>query len=331
MTAAVLLLSALLAMQQPAASNDDPVARARTLAIAGQRAEAVAILESRLIAHPEDDDARTLLGTVLAWQQQFARARTELNAVLAHDPNNADARAALANVERWSHAPAALPNEAQAGFRLDGYEDAPDWREAMVSLRHRTRAATFLGRVAHATRGGASDTQFEAEAYPRLTDRAYLYAAAAAATEHSLYPRLRLGAEWFQGFGTGWEASLGDRWLHFDDDVNVLTASISKYSGNWLFTARGFHADTGDTSGFLGARRYFGDGGTEYVGIRAGRGSARDELRSTSDLALLRSREIAFETRLNLGARATAEARAAIGKGGGEARVSVEAMLGWRF
>jgi YaiO family outer membrane protein len=260
-------------------AQDDPVARARALAAAGEHEAALQLLETHLAAHPEDHDARTLYGTVLSWKGEYARARAELQRAAEADPNNADARAALANVEIWSRSdPRRNSRQVMVGVEHETVAGAP-WRQIHAAVRYRM----FLVRAAHAERRGLDDQQFEAEAYPRFGARGYAHFSAAAATEGTLYPDWRAGAEYYQGFGEGFECSLGYRRLEFDQSVDLFTASVGKYLGPWLIQGRVFH-DTNDPSWQTLVRRYFSDDGT-YLGIRGG--VARDEIRSGADLEAL--------------------------------------------
>ena len=79
-------------------------------------------------------------------------------------------------------------------------------------------------------------------------------------------------------------------------------------------------------------RYYFGGVG-QYAGLRAGRGSTRDDIRSSSDLASLDIREVAAETRLVFREQWLLEARAAAGRAshGRGNRNSASLALGRRF
>lgn len=318
---------AILMAMTVAAQTADPVAQARQLATAGHRAEAIHVLEQQLASHPDDIDARTLLGIVLSWDHQYDRARRELQLVLMRDPNNADARQALDRIEVWSRATKAAPQpEVMIGGNYDDYLGSDAWREAFALVKLDNRVAPLVLRGAHAKRFGLNDSQFDAELYPKFGPRTYAYLAAGFSPNADLYPRSRFGAELFHGFAAGWEASAGARRLNFADAVNVYTASLSKYAGNWLFTARGYDARA-SKAGFLMARYYFGAAG-QYVGLRAGRGSTRDDIRSASDLASLSFDELAGETRLLFGRRWLVEARAGVAS---SSRKSASLAFGARF
>ena len=154
-----------------------------------------------------------------------------------------------------------------------------EWRQVHAALRY----GQVIARAARAERGDASDEQFELEAYPRFAPKTYAYVAAAVANDGTLYPDWRAGAELYHGVGKGWEASAGLRHLAFDDEVDLFTASLGKYVGNWLLLGRGYHSDD-NNAWQASARRYFGDAGS-YLGARVG--TARDEIRSDVDVRSL--------------------------------------------
>lgn len=194
-----------------------------------------------------------------------------------------------------------------------------DWRQLHAALR----IGPVIARAARAERGDASDGQFELEAYPKFAPKTYAYLAAALANDGALYPDWRAGAELYHGFGRGFEASAGLRHLAFDDEVDLFTASIGKYVGNWLFIARGYHADSSN-SWQATARRYFGDAGS-YLGARAG--SARDEIRSDVDVRSLERNEGVIEGLYIAPSRWTVQGRAGASDDGLIAAIA----LGRRF
>lgn len=87
-------------------AGENIVARARSLAIGNQRLEALALLDKRLAGHPDDTDARTLVGIIFSWEGRYDDARKALESVLERNPTHGDALPALINVELWSGHPA---------------------------------------------------------------------------------------------------------------------------------------------------------------------------------------------------------------------------------
>jgi YaiO family outer membrane protein len=309
------------------------VDQAWRLATAGHRAEALAMLERRIAAAPNDLDAQVLYGTILSWERDFDHARRVLRWVLLRQPGNRDARLALENVELWSKQTVAAANEVRVGATYDDFENSDAWREAEVALKRNLRFGAAVGRAAHARRFGLNDDQIEIELYPRLGAKSYAYLDAGYSLRARLYPRSRFGLEVFQGFGPGLEASIGYRRLNFSNAANIYTGSFSKYIGDWLFTLRGYRAQPTNSLQFL-ARRYLG-GASNYVGLRLGKGSTREEIRSRTDVEALDSIDAAVEARFAIGGPWSSQLRGGAGRqrviGGHQRHTTASALLGRRF
>ena len=320
-------LIVVMVLAMPVQAQEDPLARARSIATAGDRAQALRVLEVHLLQHPRDDDARTLYGIILSWDGQFERARAELRAVLANNPGNGDAFEALTRVERALTQPQATVNQLTAGFNFDDYERSDSWNEGYVELKFAMRRAAILGRVSHAERFDLSDDQIEVEGYPRFGRSSYAFLSIGFAPDATLYPETKFGAELYHAFGRGYEASIGARRLDFEEvgAVNVYTASLSKYVGNWLIGGRVYDSEE-DTALQVMARRYYGDHGA-YFGFRVGQGSTRDDVRSAADLQSRDVREVAAEGMFVFRQRWVVNVRGGIA----DDRSSLAGAFGWRF
>ena len=94
--------------------------------------------------------------------------------------------------------------------------------------------------------------------------------------------------EWYQNLPKAFEASLGMRLLQFSDSyVDIYTATIGKYAGNYWFSLRSYVTpDTTGTSvsGSFQVRRYFSDP-ENYIGLKAGYGVSPDDNRDIIDSA----------------------------------------------
>jgi YaiO family outer membrane protein len=360
----------------PAGAQTDPVAEARRLANAGQRAAAMRLLDARLIAVSSDTDARTLRGQIHSWEGRRADARADLEAVLAAVPGHVDAIAALARVELWdgqadrSEALAARglqinPQSADLmeiralaleqasryreardqietllrqdasherarrirrrlvdrepatfvglSYRADRFDDGRQgWSEGNVSLSRQFGLGTAGVRAYGAKRFGLSDYQLEVEAYPRIAPGTYLYVAGAYSPDATLYPERRGAFDLNQSLGGGWEATAGIRRMEFTSTVQIYTGALSKYTGNWLLTARGWMNPDRDSDALtlnVGARRYFADG-ESFWGVVYARGTYRDDVRQIDEITRLFSNAGTFEIqkrvrRIYLGGRAS--------------------------
>lgn len=159
--------------------------------------------------------------------------------------------------------------------------DVDPWTLASVALWKRNSAGTFIARVNYANRYATDGVQVEADAYPRLSDKTYLYFNAGYSGA-SVFPEWRAGAEAFTALPRAWEASLGVRQLRFNGvPVTMLTGAVGKYAGNyWLslrpyvrvrdgsatatttLTVRRYYEDA---EHFLGAMLTYGESPTESV------------------------------------------------------------------
>ena len=150
------------------------------------------------------------------------------------------------------------------------------WRTGSVSLSRRGSHGSVIGRLNVANRFGATGTQVEADAYPRLGNGRYMYLNAGWSGS-SIFPGERLGAELYSNLPHAWEASLGLRVLWFDESpVTLFTGTVGKYTGNYWISVRPFvrTRDTG-TSASAGptVRRYTVDA-DNYLGGRVSFGSS---------------------------------------------------------
>jgi len=359
----ILLLAALPGLAE------DLLKKARTLAFEKQRTEALALLERRLEAEPEDTDARVFYGTVLSWEGRNDEARQQLQLVLERHPDHGDALVALANVELWSDHPeqadrlmatalerrgnrvdlmyararalrnlgrsrealemvnrvlSLAPQHEQAQKARRGLEDdlrhweaqwsythewfnealAP-WHEAQLALKRALPAGSLIARFSQAHRFGLRSRQAEMDFYPSFRPGTYAFLNLAYSYDAALYPRYRTGADLYQNLGGGFEGSGGFRRLGFGNKVNIYTASLGKYHGDWLWNGRVYLTpDFAGTSRSIvvSARRYFGDG-KDYFGLRFGRGASPVETRTLGDIEILNSVSGYAEVQKGLGRR----------------------------
>jgi YaiO family outer membrane protein len=243
-------------------------------------------------------------------------ALDSVNEALRHDPGNEPAlslRRSLRDLRRlW---------RADVSYSYDSFDDDRSaWTEARFSVRRQSRVGSVIARFYQADRFGRSDQQIEVDMYPRFRDGTYAYVSGAVSPDAVLFPEWRFGFDLYQSLGAGWEVSGGYRRLQFDADVNIYVGSVTKYKGNWMLTGRVFTTPKvlGTSVSFHGIVRHYGPDGERYIGARYGRGSYREEVRSTSDLLLLDSDTLAGEfvlpigpLKLQLSASVSREGRAA--------------------
>lgn len=329
--AALRLLDARL--QSVASDTDARTLRGLIHAWDGRRAEARADLEIVLAAVPAHLDALTALARVESWDGHPDRSEALAARGLQAHPRNADlmeVRAlALEQLGRYGEArdqiDAALRQDRSresarrirrrlvdrqpawflgVNYRYDRFDDGREgWSEGHVTLSRQTGVGTIGLRAYGARRFGFSDYQIELEAYPRLTAGTYLYLAGAYAPDAVLYPERRGAVDLYQNLGRGWEATAGVRRLEFASTVQIYTGALSKYTGNWLLTARAWvnpDRDSNSVTLNVGARYYAGDG-ESYWGVRYARGTYRDDARQVAEITRLLSHAGTFEVQRRVG------------------------------
>lgn len=173
--------------------------------------------------------------------------------------------------------------------------DTDPWHLASVALWRRSSAGTFIARVNYANRFASDGLQLEADAYPRVSEKVYLYfnAGYSGAT---VFPAWRSGAEVFSALPGAWEASAGVRQLRFNGvPVTMLTGAVGKYVGNYWFSVRPYvrshDGTTAATTTFQG-RRYFEDG-DHWIGTSVTYGGSPTERITPDAVALTRTFGIA--------------------------------------
>lgn len=355
------------------AQSEDVSARARRLATSEQRGAAITLLEDHLAGQPTDDDARTTLGTILSWEGRYDEARAALRAVLARRADDGDVLAALINVELWSKHPAeakaladrglveapndsrfllgrrqaiaalelARPWEITMTANYDRFsDDRVSWLESLVAVKRVTSAGPIIFRASHAERFGLADDQLELEMYPQFRRGTYAYLSAGTGLDEQLYPKYRFAGDIYQGLGIGFEVFAGVRRLGFQARTSIYQIGLNKYVGNWLLTGKTFSVPdrTGAASkSFHGSlRRYFGSDGTNYVGVRYGRGLARDEVRNLNDFEVLMSDTVGAELNALVRRRVILQISGATSRQDRINQVSLRqhsfsALAGWRF
>lgn len=270
-------------------SAETEYARIRTLALAGNYAQAEPAARLLVRENPQYGDARILLGRILAWQGYYDEAAAVIDTLLVSEPDNSDALEAMSDISRWSKDRSNLetpPTDIRAGYFFDTYSEPYDrfWQVFSLGAGHRftwgqAAASVNTGNIILGPPTGThdADIQFSAEAWPEITSRNYAYAAYAY-SPGQWFPKHRAALELWQTLPAGWAASAGLNYYYFDRSVFIATASAEKYIGDWWFSARGyFHfKEMGiRTSLYLNARRYFDR--TDYLQLTLGAGTAPDE------------------------------------------------------
>ncbi len=291
--------------------HDASILMARTLAWEQRYDEAAEILEEVIQKSPSNRSALMAITDIHAWAGNYREAIDYLDKVIVSDPNNPDLlfrKAQMLN-ELGEYQPTVillhqildidpthrdakellstievgrLKNFVGVGYRGDYFEMANSWHLFYAEYGRRTNAfGTVISRVNVADRFGNTGLQFEVDAYPSLGPGTYMYLNAGYSPHDKLFPTFRAGLEVFQKLPSAWEASAGLRLLNFsENDLLILTGSISKYYRQYYFSFRPFFTFASNTpssqSYFFTIRRYFSSP-DHHLSVTAGTGFSADD------------------------------------------------------
>jgi len=264
-------------------------ARIRSMAFDGAYTEAATAARKLVNAYPRYGDARILLGRILAWQKDFKQAAAVIDTLLVAEPDNADALAVKRDISLWSKENSPVATDIRGGYSFDTFNEPYSrfWQIFKVGAGHRfnwgpASAGVNIGNMISDEENNidATELQFEAEAYPRLSDKNYAYLAYAY-SPGSYFPTHRGALEIWQILPDGFAVSAGLNYYNFKNDdrhIFIALASVEKYLGKYWFSGKCFvyFKDDGPrTSFYLNARRYFND--FDYFQLTLGTGTAPDE------------------------------------------------------
>ncbi|PZR22244.1 MAG: hypothetical protein DI539_05965 [Flavobacterium psychrophilum] len=124
-------------------------------------------------------------------------------------------------------------------------------------LRKFTKS-TLIGRANVGYRYGEAEAQLEADFYQTFNNRSYLYTNAGVSQGEVIFPKIRLGAEYYFTPQGQFDFSLGGRYMHFEDDDVVLATGQAAYRHqNYTLAYRPyFDVDNNLWSHVLSLQRY---------------------------------------------------------------------------
>ncbi len=265
---------------------NDPEAeyiRIRSVAFEGDYASAADAARKLVNAYPSYGDARILLGRILAWQKNFEEAAAVIDTLLASDPDNADARAARRDILLWSQENSPVSTDIRAGYSFDRFTEPYDrfWQVFKAGAGHRFNwgPATAGINIGHITVEDtpATELQFEAEAWPKLSDKNYAYLSYAF-SPGDYFPAHRAATEIWQILPKGWAASAGMNYYRFERNIFIAGVSVEKYITRYWFSLKGYlyFKENGTRPAlYFNCRRYFND--IDYLQLTLGTGTAPDE------------------------------------------------------
>lgn len=294
------------------------------------------LAEAALQRHPGNPALLMFLARAQRNQNHEKESAKTLDELLKLDPSNKEAREMrrrmVYQARQW---------EAQYDFTDDWFSSVFDsQQESTLSLRGPTPLGSLIGRVARADRFGEHSNQLSGEFYPHIRPGTYAFVTVGGSPDAVLYPQYFVGTDLYQSAGHGFEASAGYRRLQFSDDVNIFTAALYKYHGDWMYSGRIYLTPDNQgvsKTGVFAARRFFGGEGIhDYLEFRFSYGASKALATTTLDLISLTSTRYTVEYDKRIGNYWHAEVKLGAGSedqpfGGKVNRYTAEGSVYYRF
>lgn len=255
--------------------------------------EALGYTDKGLSHHPKNTELMIKRTKALTDLKEYTAAKNQIKQIKTIDT----ACTACKPLEDRIYRELAV-NHVSAGFNVEYYTNDEYFYYEYLQVGHRTKNNNIIFRVNFNQRFGLSGAQFEVDMYPSLGKKMYAYLNYGR-SGYDLFPKDRVGLEIYRNFKYSLEGSLGGRYMNFGEgsQVFIITASLTKYLGNYAFIGRTFitpdpEVGRASISGLLGFRSYTLDQ-DNFLGFVAGGGYSPDN-RTFSSGAGLSDEEIYY-------------------------------------
>lgn len=214
---------------------------------AGHAAEAKALLEAWLAAHPGDVDAELQRAYAELDLGDLDAAEAGFRAVLAAAPAYADAREGLAMVaqRRRGHGESAASGFVLVEGALSAVSGARDWREGALEVQAPvSRTASIGGRASYYRRFGRDDVELVGRVGLHPSKDLWLRANIGGTPDADFRPRFEVGGglDWRLSHGDATVLTLDGEYQRFPlQDIVTINPGVVQYfdGGNGWITLRG--------------------------------------------------------------------------------------------
>ena len=262
-------------LSQSPSYEDAVVAYANLEYWTNNHTEALRIVNDGLKENPNAERIQTTKAKILISLQRRTEAETLLASILEKNPNASEAKELLNNLKAEN-----TLNEIEASYSFVYFEERYDnpWHIGSLAYTRKTGIGRITGKVNYANRFATGSTQFELEAYPKISKTFYLYTNAGISNDSGIFPKYRAGISLYANILTSFEIDGGFRYLHFSNGTWIYTLGVGTYYKSFWFNLRTYLTPSNDSvssSYFLTTRYYYGDA-DDYISLQIGRGVSPD-------------------------------------------------------
>lgn len=241
-----------------------------------QNSKAAEILDKGLAYHPQSEPLLLLKAKAETADRNYEGADQTVAQLLALNPKNTEARELAAKINDLN-----AKNAIGITYSFSHFDKqfTDDWHLAGISYKRVTPLGSVILKGNYANKFAESGTQFEIEAYPKLSKMFYLYVGAGYSSDVGIFPKYRTGMSLNANLPKSYEAEIGYRQLYFTDNIWLYTASVGKYYKNFWFNVRTYITpdDNNISHSYTGTVRYYTKGAADYLAFQIGTGISPEE------------------------------------------------------
>lgn len=169
-----------------------------------------------------------------------------------------------------------------AGYSFDYANTGNNKVQQLAFMEYSTKIKSTIAllRLNYARRFAQNGLQIESDVYSLFKNRSYLYLNAGYGFNSNVFPVLRGGFEYTYPVFKTVEATLGGRYMKFQNlPVYMLTGQLLKYHNSWTYALRSFYTikNNGNASTFLFDIRKYGKKTGDFNELELGYGNTPDE------------------------------------------------------
>ncbi len=240
--------------------------------------QALVLTSEGLKYHPASEGLLLLKTKILDDLRRFKEASATLNTLLKLNPQMSEARALAGKIGDIGS-----KNKIGLSYDFVSFDKQFDdpWHLTSLDFGRQTGLGSITARVNFANRFKTNGTQFELDAYPRISKVFYAYVSGGY-SESGIFPKYRTGFSLYANLPSAFEAEAGFRMLSFGTKTWIYTVSAGKYYKNFWFNLRTYLTPSNNAisqSLAFNTRYYFG-GADDYLSIAIGSGLSPDNQRN---------------------------------------------------
>lgn len=169
-----------------------------------------------------------------------------------------------------------------ASYNMDFFDSSNPQYLGSLGYSFRVGKHTLGFRSNYANRFAMNDLQLETDFYLQLPRKQYLYFNYGVGIRNTLFPRHRLGLEYYFQPASKTDVSLGSRYFSYPaSQVLILTGGVSKYIGKSKIALRPFYVFTSQSSkqsfSLIANYRLFAKNERTFWGVEFGYGNSPDD------------------------------------------------------